>query len=425
MADNNQLDDKIIIIGASHAGLACAEQLRANKFVGPIMLIDRLAGLPYERPPLSKAFLQSHSLDNSANDTKFLLRGDDWFSSLDITLIAGRTTVAIDIANKQITLDDGIVHPYGRLVLATGAVPRDLDMARGLDRVFVLRHQDHARRLRSAIKDSKRAIVIGGGYIGLEVAASLTKAGLGVDVIEMADRLLARVASPPLSAFFADLHKQHDVGIHTGVSGTEIIQDDGVFKGVRLADGRCLEADILLVGIGVKPDVALAETAGIATSNGIVVDAAMRCSIPDIYAIGDVALINKATIRIESVDNATTSAARAVAAICGTPPPPSNAPWFWSEQFDVRLQSAGIVPIPRVDQALGELIHVTRSGKREGGFSVWSYADGHLAAVEAVRDPASYMLGKKCLDLGLSPAPQDVQNADFDLKGFIADKTRS
>jgi hypothetical protein len=176
----------------------------------------------------------------------------------------------------------------------------------------------------------------------------------------------------------------------------------------------------LLVGIGVSPDLDLAADAGIACGNGILVNAMMQSSIDDIFAIGDVALIDGAALRIESVDNAQVTAARAAAAICGTAQPAIAAPWFWSEQFNVRLQSAGIVPV-----AVPGVQYRVRPGKRAGGFSVWSYdGAGVLAAVEAVRDPAGYMLGKKCLDLGLSPDPNEIVNADFDLKTFIAEASQ-
>ncbi len=406
------MSDSIIIVGASHAGIACAEQLRANGFSGQIQLIDRLSGIPLERPPLSKGFLQADGSD----DTKFLLRRSEWFSSHDITLIDGKEVTAIDSAAKQLLLDDGNCLRYNKLVLATGAFPRQLDKTKNLENVFVLRHAKDAYVLRTAIQGRKNAVVIGGGYIGLEVAASLTKAGIHVDIVEMAERLLARVASPEISAFFTNLHESNDVGIHIGATNQEILQKDGVFSGVHLDDGRMINADFLLVGIGVLPDLDVAANAGLAIGNGIIVDGMMRSSVADIYAIGDVALINGAGSRIESVDNAQNTAARAAAVICGLSQPKKTAPWFWSEQFDVRLQSAGIVP-----QAADAAQYVVRPGKREGGLSVWSYdVHGKLAAVEAVRDPAAYMLGKKCLDFGLSPPSSDIGISDFDLKGFVA-----
>ena len=189
-----------------------------------------------------------------------------------------------------------------------------------------------------------------------------------------------------------------------------------MFSGIQLNDERIIDAELLLVGIGVLPDLGVAADAGLNTGDGIIVDGMMQSSVADIYAIGDVALLDGAMSRIESVDNAQNTAARAAAAICGSSQPPKAAPWFWSEQFDARLQSAGIVP-----QEAAAVQYVVRPGKREGGLSVWSYdVHGKLAAIEAVRDPAAYMLGKKCLDLGLSPPPSDIGNADFDLKGFVA-----
>ena len=405
------MSDAIIIVGASHAGIACAEQLRANGFSGQIQLIDRLSGVPFERPPLSKGFLQADGRD----DKKFLLRRRDWFTSHEITLIDGKEVTAIDPETKNLQLDDGQCCRYDKLVLATGAFPRQLDDASNLENAFVLRHAKDAHELRTALKDRQNAVVIGGGYIGLEVAASLTKAGMHVDVIEMAERLLARVASPDISAFFANLHDENDVGIHIGAINQKILQKDGVFSGIQLNDNRIIDAELLLIGIGVLPDLGVAADAGLNTGDGIIVDGMMQSSVADIYAIGDVALLDGAISRIESVDNAQNTAARAAAAICGSSPPPKAAPWFWSEQFDARLQSAGIVP-----QEAAAVQYVVRPGKREGGLSVWSYdVHGKLAAIEAVRDPAAYMLGKKCLDLGLSPPPSGIGNADFDLKGFV------
>ena len=406
------MSDSIIIVGASHAGIACAEQLRANGFSGQIQLIDRLSGVPFERPPLSKGFLQADGSD----DQKFLLRRSDWFTSREITLIDGREVTAIDPETKQLQLDDGKCCKYDKLVLATGAFPRQLDDVNKLKNVFALRHAKNAYELRTAMKGRQKAIVIGGGYIGLEVAASLTKAGMNVDVIEMTERVLARVASPDISAFFANLHENHDVRIHTGAIKQEILQKDGAFSGIRLNDDRIIDAELLLVGIGVLPDLGVAADAGLTIGDGIVVDGMMQSSVEDIFAIGDVALVDGAMSRIESVDNAQNTAARAAAAICGLSQPPKMAPWFWSEQFDARLQSAGIVP-----QEAAVTRYIVRPGKREGGLSVWSYdVHGKLAAIEAVRDPAAYILGKKCLDLGLTPPPSDIGNAAFDLKGFVA-----
>lgn len=400
-----------VIIGASHAGVAAAEQLRGAGYVGGIVILDRLAGQPLERPPLSKAFLQNTEQD----DAKFRLRRDEWFAAQDVTLIDGHAVTQIDAAGQTVRLDDRREWGYDNLILATGAVPRQLAAAQGLDRVFVLRDPTHARQLRAAMATSRTAIVIGGGYIGLEAAASMAKAGITVHVIEMAPRLLARVASPQMSDFFASLQQSYGVHIHTGQQQVKIMSKAGGFTGVDFGNGTVIAGDLLLVGIGVVPDTGLAVAAGLDVDNGIVVDARMRTSVPHIYAIGDAARRDDRAVRIESVDNAQCGAAIVAATICGIDPPPVTAPWFWSEQFDVRLQSAGLVPPPSASSH-----YIVRPGKRDGGFSVWSFDDKRLIAVEAVRDPASYMLGKTCLDRGLSPDLDKLGDPVFDLKAFVA-----
>lgn len=406
----------IVIIGASHAGISFVDAMRTNGFEGSLTLIDRQTGTPLERPPLSKAFLLD---DEDSINPAFMLRNTDWYAANDVTLKSGANVIAIDPSDKIVTLADGASVNYDKLILATGAVPRALPPAIGLANVFMLRQPDDAIAIRKAARASDSAIIIGGGYIGLEAAASLRKRGLDVNVIEAADRLLARVASPPVAALLADLHRAHGVSINTGVSVDSITDNQGAFSGVTLTDGRVLSADMLIVGIGVTPDSQLASMAHIKTEaadNGaILVDHMMRTSNPDILAIGDVALQRGQPLRIESVHNAQDSAARAVAGLLQIPPPVEQAPWFWSDQFDAKLQSAGILPAGADD-----LIHASRPGKREGGVSVWTYRGAQLLAVEAVRDPAGYMLGKKCLEADISPDPHKVADPAFDLKALLA-----
>jgi len=410
---------RIIVIGASHAGIAFADAMRRHGFAGPLTLIDRLDGPPLERPPLSKAFLAG----DAENDGRFVFRKPDWFATQDIELITGCDVTSVDAEACMVRTADGQELAYDRLVLATGAVPRRLAGTEGLSGVFELRDPGDARRLRAAARDAGSVVVIGGGYIGLEVAATLAKSGKDVTVVEAAPRLLARVASQPISDFFAELHEQAGSRMMTGAAVASIESDSGAVSGVTLEDGQRLAAEMLVVGIGVVPEMALAAAAGAETGNGILVDDGMETSVAHIYAIGDGALRRGVRpdippgIRIESVHNAQDSAERAAAAICGQGAPAVEAPWFWSEQFDVRLQSAGIVPAP------GETVrHIRRPGKREGGFSVWSYEGDLLRAVEAVRDPAGYMLGKSCLEKGLSPTPEQAGDPAFDLKAFVAAK---
>ena len=399
----------IVIIGAGHAGISCAEQLRTLGFSGAITLVDRQSGAPLERPPLSKSYLVSMPEDND----KFLLRRPEWYEKFQVTIIDGMAVDRIDPVPHLIGLADGRSLNYDKLILATGAVPRTLPQVVGLENVHVLRSPDDAAALRRAIQTANTAVVIGGGYIGLEAAASFCKAGLNVHVVEAAERLLARVASPDMSAFFNELHQRHGVMIHTGMTKTNFHQKDGLFTGITLDTGKQISAELLLVGIGVEPESVLADAIGAETGNGILVDRQMRTTIEDVYAIGDVALVDGAALRVESVHNAQDTAARAAADITKTPLSDISLPWFWSEQYDVRLQSAGIVLAGK-----DHMHYAVRPGKREGGMSVWSYDNGRLVAVEAVHDPAAYMLGKKCLENHLSPPPLEITDAAFDLKTF-------
>ena len=410
---------RVVIVGGSHAGISCAEALRQNGFDGEVVIVDRLSGLPIERPPLSKAFLAA----DAADEARFVFRTADWFDLHDVELRAGCDVTGINAGDRQLLLDDGTSFDYDRLVLATGATPRRLPAVDGLAGVFELRHPDDARAIRDAAAHAASAVIVGGGYIGLEVAASLIKLGLKVSLIEAADRLLARVASTPISEFFETLHRDAGVDVHIGDGVAEILSANGAFTGVVRADGSMIGADMLVVGIGVAPETGLAAAAGCAVGNGILVGADMATNIDGIYAVGDGALITQndapaigtTPIRIESVHNAQDSGARAAAAINGHEPPPHQAPWFWSEQYDVRLQSAGLVPA-----AADDVVHVRRPGKRDTGFSVWTLESGRVCAVEAVRDPAGYMLGKNCLERGLSPDAAQLADPGFDLKAFAA-----
>ena len=407
---------KVIVIGAGHAGVAFADTMRRNGFAGELTMIDRLEGLPLERPPLSKAFL----LAGDDDEESFALRASGWFVDRQITLLTGRNVAGLDAAKRQVTLDDGRTLSYDRLVLATGAPPRQLPGTEEMNGMFMLRDPDDARRLRDAARTARSALVIGGGYIGLEVAASLTKAGKAVTVIEAAPRLLARVASPPVSAFFATRHGDAGVDIITGTSVAEIRHQTDGFVGATLEDGRQIDADMLVVGIGVARNTDLAAQGGLQIANGIVTDGNMRTSQPDIYAIGDGAFDDSGAhgLRIESVHNAQEQAERAAASITGNDAPRRQAPWFWSEQYDVKLQSAGVLPANN-----GGLRHVRRAGRREGGFSVCSFVDDDLVTVEAIGDPAAYVLGKACLERRRAPRPDQLADAGFDVKAFVADKS--
>jgi NADPH-dependent 2,4-dienoyl-CoA reductase/sulfur reductase-like enzyme len=277
---------------------------------------------------------------------------------------------------------------------------------------FTLRQPADAVAIRDKMNDAKTAIIIGGGYIGLEVAASLRKKGIAVNVIEAADRILARVASPSTADYLSELHTSHGVNLTTGINVEEIIQDGDSFSGVKLSDGTVLNGDMLIVGIGVLPDSKLANEAGLETQRNdggaILVDNLMYTSHPDVLAIGDVALQRGASIAIESVHNAQETATIAASTLMEVAPPSIQTPWFWSDQYDTNLQSVGVVPVGDSD-----VYQITRPGSREGGISFWSFREKNLIAVEVINDPATYMMAKQCLDSNVSPDPDLIADIGY------------
>ena len=400
----------IVIVGASHAGVGFADHMRKNGFVGSLTLIDRQKGGPMERPPLSKAFL----LETVEKvNPMFLLKRGKWYKEGKVALKHGTIVSKIDIESKCLILENDENIKYDKLVLATGAVPRLLPATEGVSNAFVLRQPDDAVAIRTKARKAKSIIIIGGGYIGLEVAATLCQMGLSVSVIEAADRLLARVASPSVARLLAELHRTHGVSVYTGIGVEKIIKESGSFEGVTLSNGTILKGDMLVVGIGVTPNSYLACQAGIETeySSGgaIVVNEFLQTNNRDVFAIGDVALKRGQSLRIESVHNAQDSAARAAAAIMGKAPPKLQAPWFWSDQYDISLQSVGIVPTD-----VDDVYQVARNRKHERGKSFWSYQGKQLIAVETIDDADNFMLGKKCLENSISPNPDLVCNPEFD-----------
>lgn len=400
-----------VIIGASHAGVSFAEKMRQQGNQDPITIIDKIAGMPLQRPPLSKAYLAAESDDEAA----FHLRDSDWFASQDITLVDGVAVEAIDRAAKSLQLDNGATQSYDKLVLALGASARHLPMAESAaSNVFVLRDGNDARRLKAAVATAKKAVVIGGGYIGLEAAASMRKQGLEVHVIEAAPRLLARVASPEISSAYQSLHEGHGVVMHIGAGVAGLQAQYGKVHAVTLGNGDEIACDLVLVGIGVIPETKLAEQAGLAVGNGILTDYHYATDDGSIFAIGDNVLAEgRLTIRIESIHNAQYGGHYVASRFNDAPLPNEEAPWFWSDQYDRKLQSAGIVPAPADDVS-----QAVRPGKREGGLSVWSYQAGRLMAVESINDPQAYMIGKICLEKGVSPDMAQISDPSFELKSL-------
>ena len=377
----------VVIVGGGHAGGSAAAFLRQYGWKGPITLVGAEPVPPYQRPPLSKAWLK-----REGEAASLALRADSFYLTNAIALRLATVVTAIDRANQIVTLASGERLGYDRLILATGAQPRMLPIqGHDLPGVLALRSVADANRLQAALTPGSRLVVIGGGFIGLEVAASARGLGVAVAVIEREARLLARVASPTLSAFFARAHTDQDVRIFCGAGIASIDGEAGRATGVRLSDGRSLLCDTVLIGVGAAPDDALARATGLACEDGVVVDLAARTSDPQIYAIGDCTRrplpLYGRRHRLESVPNALEQAKQAAADLCGRKPPVPEVPWFWSDQYDIRLQIAGL-PFD---------VHevVVRGDPGAGRFAVYHLAlDGAIQAVEAVNDPAAFMAGR-------------------------------
>ena len=404
--DEDLIGPKVVVIGASHAGIAFADKLRKNGFTGKVAIFDRQVGGPMERPPLSKGFLLG---GGETVETKSLLRQKRWYKTNKVRLNTQTNVSAIDIESKTVTVNDGDVVKYDTLVIASGAVPRELPETVGMGNAFTLRQPADANAIRQAANNADSVVIIGGGYIGLEVAASLRKKGMSVTVVEAASRILARVASQPLADHLLQLHRDNGVTVLTNIGVDKINKQDGSFDNVILSNGEKIKADMLITGIGVFPDSKLAAEAGIETQRAdggaILVDEMMRTSDDDVYAIGDVAIRRDQSHAVESVHNAQETASIAAAAITETVAPTIQTPWFWSDQYDTKLQSVGIVPVQ--DK---EVYQVVRASKRDRGISFWSYRGSELVAVEVVNDPATYMEARQCLDTNQSPDPNQISS---------------
>ncbi len=384
---------KVLIIGAGHAGGTAAALLRQFGHEGPIVLAGEEPVPPYQRPPLSKAWLKGE-----ADLEALLLRPESFYAEQDIELRLGVTATAIDSGAKTVTFEDGTVEAYDALILATGSTARKLTLP-GSDRpdLMELRTLADAETLKAALGPGRRLAVVGGGYVGLEAAASARALGAEAVVIERMDRVLARVASPTLSDFFTAYHRAHGVEVLTSAEVTGF-EDDGV----RLADGRLIKADAVLVGVGALACDQLAATAGLTCKTGIVVDETARTSDPAIWAIGDVTFrpipVHGGRMhRLESVPNALEQARQAAAAITGRAPPAPEVPWFWSDQYDVKLQIAGLPE--------GADRQVLRGDPAVAAFAVFHLIGDRIVSVEAVNAAAEFMGGRQLISRG---TPVDV-----------------
>ncbi|KRW94703.1 NAD(P)/FAD-dependent oxidoreductase [Paracoccus sp. MKU1] len=397
----------VVVIGAGQAGAALAARLRALKYEGEITVIGDEPAPPYQRPPLSKAYLLGEMAEE-----RLWLRSADFWAENRITLKLGQPVTAIDPAARVVTVG-GEMLVYDELALTTGSVPRRLpaEMGGALGGVHTVRTLADIDAIRASFAPGRRLVVIGGGYIGLEAAAVGRKLGLEVTVVEMAPRILQRVAAPETSAYFRKLHADHGAAIMEGMAVDRLL-GEGHVTAVRLTDGRELPADFVIVGVGIVPATALAEAAGIALDNGIRTDAQGRTSAPHVWAAGDCASfpLNGVQMRLESVGNAIDQAELVAANIMGAGTDYLPKPWFWSDQYDCKLQIAGLnAGYDRV---------VTRAGDGET-VSIWYYSGERLLAVDAMNDPRAFMVGKRLIESGRTAAPGLVADAATDLKALM------
>ncbi|TVR10535.1 MAG: pyridine nucleotide-disulfide oxidoreductase [Salinarimonadaceae bacterium] len=401
---------EIVIVGAGHAGVQAASALRDEGFSGSITLLDGEGRPPYQRPPLSKAYMSGE-----ADAASLALRAPDFFAKRGINLVADRA-VAIARDARSVVTASGARMAYDHLVLATGAEPRrpPFPVASGA-RVFNLATLADAEAIKAALPEIRSVVIVGGGFIGLEFASFALKAGITTHVVDAAERLMARVVSRPVSDFFLAAYREAgaDVRLRRGVASIERCARGGV--AVTLSDGERIATDASLLGIGVSPRVALAQSAGLACLDGILVDARLTTSDPAIHAIGDCARFpfpgEPDGLRLESVQNASDQAARLARILVGRPDDNARPPWFWSDQLGLKLQIVGLGP--RCDR------HVLRGDPTTKSFSVFGYERGVLKVVEAVSRPGEYVAAKAAMERGVQVSPEEVADPDFDLRNAI------
>ena len=402
----------VVIVGAGHGGAQCAIALRQNGFTGSIAMIGREPEPPYERPPLSKEyFAREKTFD------RLYIRPPQFWEEKDVTLILDVEVTGVDAARKVLTLSNGSDFGYGKLIWAAGGDPRKLTCAGAdLAGVHAVRTRADCDQLMGEIDGGvKQVAVIGGGYIGLEAAAVLTKLGCKVTLLEALPRVLARVAGPELSAFYEKEHRDHGVDLRTGVA-VDSLEGQGRVTGVKLGDGSVVPADAVIVGIGIVPSVAPLLAAGAEGGNGVSVDDNCRTSLDDIYAIGDCAAFacdfaEGALMRVESVQNANDQATCVAKAICGEPARYHAFPWFWSNQYDLRLQTAGL--------SVGYDQTVIRGKPEDRSFSVVYLKQGRVIALDCVNMVKDYVQGRKLVEAEVSPDPAKLSDAAVPLKELM------
>lgn len=401
----------VVIVGTGHAGVQAAASLREEGYDGPVVLLGDEKDLPYHKPPLSKTFIK----DAEAKPQP--LRGETFYSGHNIDLRPGLRVERIDAGARALDIVGGGAIPFDRLILATGSRPRLLPLpGNDLAGVISLRSLDDARVIRELSATASDAVILGGGFIGLEIAATLSAGGRKVTVIEAADRVLGRAVAPVIAAHVHERLIAGGVRILTGTTVARLDGEDGHVTAAVTSSGERLPAQLVIVGIGVVPNVELAEAAGIATGNGIRIDGRMRTSLPEVLAVGDVANYRHwatgTDVRLESVQNATDQAKLAARTILGHEENYSAVPWFWSDIGDMKLQMVGLT-------TAGDR-HIVSGDAAENKLSVYHFCGDRLIAIESVNRPADHMLGRKMLGAGFSPTAEQVSAGPDALKAALA-----
>jgi len=401
----------VLIVGGGQAGVQTAFSLRAEGFEGSITILDSGKQLPYERPPLTKAYMRG---ERDAVDLQF--RAPEYWEQHHITVVLNEAIESIDPAARTATAASGIVYKFGALVWAAGGHARRLPSTEGIEGVLSVRVLEDADLLKSKLGQLRDVVVIGGGFIGLEAASVLRDSGARLTILEAMDRLLTRVTSPPVSDYFAQLHRSHGADVRFDAVVEAVEQQDGKVSGVRLAGGEVISADAVLVGIGLVPNVQPLVDAGATVSNGVEVDEQGRTSLDGIFAVGDcanrVSDFSRGTrVRLESVPSAVESGKRVADAIMGRPPREEPVPWFWSHQFDVKLQTAGLF------NGYDDL--VVRGEPGSGKFSVVYLRQGVVIAVDTVNNVRDFAQGKALVSAKTAVDRDRLLDKNLSLKELI------
>ncbi|WP_084422129.1 NAD(P)/FAD-dependent oxidoreductase [Henriciella litoralis] len=404
--------EKIVIIGGGQAGAQAAQSLRLFGYEGAITLVGDETALPYQRPPLSKAYMKGE-----LGEDRLYFKPAAWYEDNNVETLLSQSVERIERSTREVVLEHGGRLSYDALIIATGSRPRALPVpGADLKNVFDLRGLADVEHIQPKMIEGRKLVIIGAGYIGLEAAAVARQLGLEVTVLEMAPRVLERVTSPVISEFYQDLHASHGVDIRTGARLSSLKGKDGAVTHAVLADGEEIEADMVLAGIGIVPNIELAAEAGLPCKNGIIVDDNAQTSDPRIFAAGDCTVRPLShyarTGRLESVHNAIEQGKLAAAAIMGKKAPPLDCPWFWSDQYDVKLQIAGL------SEGYDEI--VVRGDRASGKFAAFYLKNGRLIAVDAINSPPEFIASKRLIMSGAHIAPQTLGDTSISMKEIAA-----